>query len=160
MKNIENIFSKSKPKETCPNPNTQIIVDTREKNSMILSHLHQLKANLIQQKLEVGDYIIGDLIIERKTTTDLINSLKTNHLHIQINNLKQYPSTLLILEKNPLSQNLSSKNCSPIKKGNSVPEGWVANRNSNEYSHSGFFANNSPHSHINPKKLQTNLKKY
>jgi len=94
----ENIFSFKKTKIPCPNPNTPIIIDTREKNSMILANLLEQKANIKQEKLEVGDYLIGNLIIERKTQTDLINSLKTNHLQIQLHNLKQYPSTLLIIE--------------------------------------------------------------
>ena len=98
MKEIENIFSFKQIKIPCPNPKTPIIVDTREKNSNILANLHQQKANLKTQKLEIGDYHIGEIIIERKTKTDLINSLKTNHLHNQLKQLKQYKKPLIILE--------------------------------------------------------------
>jgi len=99
-KGIENIFSFKKTKEICPNPNTPIIIDTREKNSLVLTNLYQQKANILQKKLEIGDYLIGEIAIERKTHTDLINSLKTNRLHSQLNNIKQYKKPLIILENN------------------------------------------------------------
>jgi len=70
---------------------------------MTLANLFELKANLKQEKLEVGDYLIRDLIIERKTTNDLINSLKTNHLHTQLYNMKQYPNVLLIIEQSNIN---------------------------------------------------------
>jgi ERCC4-type nuclease len=98
ISSIENIFNFKQIKTPCPNPKTPIIIDTREKNSMILSLLHQQKANIQLRKLEIGDYLIGKIAIERKTQTDLINSLKTNRLHKQIEQLKQYKKPLIILE--------------------------------------------------------------
>lgn len=101
MKEIENIFSFKKIKQqTCPNPNNPIYIDTREKNSLIISNLYQKKANIKIQKLEIGDYLIGDLTIERKTVSDLINSLVSYRLKEQIKNLKQKQKKAIILEKN------------------------------------------------------------
>jgi len=99
MKKIENIFSFKQIKTPCPNPKTPIIIDTREKNSNILANLYEHKANIKQQKLEIGDYSIGEIVAERKTINDLIGSLKTGHLHNQLKQLKQYNKPLIILEK-------------------------------------------------------------
>ena len=63
-KKIENIFS-FKKEEKKLNQNT-IIVDTREKNSLVLSYLYEKNARIEMKKLETGDYIIGSLVIERK----------------------------------------------------------------------------------------------
>ncbi len=96
---MEDIFSFDKIKKE-PNQNT-IIVDSREKNSLVLSYLREKNAKCEIKKLDVGDYIIGEVIIERKTFHDLIHSIKTNRLKEQIKNLKQYEKKVLILEKDP-----------------------------------------------------------
>ena len=72
MKEMENIFSKSPTlKEViCPNPKIQIIVDTREKQSLIAANLLEQKANISFEKLDIGDYLIGETCIERKTFSD------------------------------------------------------------------------------------------
>ena len=101
MKEIHNIFSKkssSPPKQTCPNPNTKIIVDTREKQSLIVANLVEQKANITFEKLDIGDYLIQDTIIERKTFNDFISSMISKRLQEQLINLKKYPKQFLILE--------------------------------------------------------------
>ena len=52
MKEIENIFSKSPTiKEVpCPNPKIPIVVDTREKQSLIAANLLERKANISLRK--------------------------------------------------------------------------------------------------------------
>lgn len=97
MAQIENIFSKKKIKEEQP-PKTKIIVDTREKNSLVLANLIELKANIKKEKLEIGDYQIKNIILERKTINDLFNSLYSNRLFDQLSNLKQYKRKALIIE--------------------------------------------------------------
>jgi len=101
MKEIHNIFSKkslSTQKQTCPNPNTKIIVDTREKQSLIAANLVEQKANITFEKLDIGDYLIQDTIIERKTFSDFISSMISKRLQVQLINLKKYPRRFLILE--------------------------------------------------------------
>jgi len=101
MKEIHNIFSKkslSAPKQTCQNPNTKIIIDTREKQSLIAANLVEQKANITFEKLDIGDYLIQDTIIERKTFSDFISSMISKRLQVQLINLKKYPKQLLILE--------------------------------------------------------------
>ena len=101
MKQIENIFSKSitsSDKIPCPNPKIPIIIDTREKQSMISANLIEQKANIKFKKLEIGDYLINDIIIERKTFSDFVNSMLDKRLFTQLKEIKKYPKYLLILE--------------------------------------------------------------
>ena len=99
-KQIENIFSKTKTESEpkCPNPNTQIIVDTREKQSLIAANLFEQKANIKFEKLEIGDYLVGDTIIERKTFSDLVSSMINKRLQKQLSEIKKYPTYYLIIE--------------------------------------------------------------
>lgn len=99
-KEIENIFAKTKTeKETpCPNPKIPIIVDTREKQSLIAANLLEQKANIKFEKLDIGDYLVGDTIIERKTFLDFIGSMMSKRLQEQLINLKKYPKQFLIIE--------------------------------------------------------------
>ena len=100
MKQIENIFSKTKlQKETkCPNPKIPIIVDTREKQSLIAANLLEKKANIKFEKLEIGDYLIEDTIIERKTFQDFVGSMINKRLTEQLREIKKYPKHFLIIE--------------------------------------------------------------
>lgn len=94
---MEDIFSKKKIKEELP-PRTEIIIDTREKNSMIHANLIEMKANVKKEKLEIGDYQINDLFLERKTISDFLNSLYSKRLFEQISNLRKYKKKAIILE--------------------------------------------------------------
>lgn len=100
MKQIENIFSTSPTSKSnlCPNPKTPIILDKRENNSLIKSFLIQNKANFSEEILSIGDYLIADTIIERKTYKDFLASIKDRRLFSQINQMKKYKNQLLILE--------------------------------------------------------------
>lgn len=101
MKPINNIFSNSPTtsgKIKCPNPKIPIIVDTREKQSLIAANLLEKKANIQFEKLEIGDYLIGETIIERKTFSDFISSMLDKRLQEQIINIKKYPKHFLIIE--------------------------------------------------------------
>jgi ERCC4-type nuclease len=75
-----------------------IVVDQREKNSFIVSDLIEKQAQIEFKHLEVGDYIIGDISIERKTLNDFISSMLSKRLMMQLQNLKHCPKQLLILE--------------------------------------------------------------
>tara|TARA_Y100000310_G_scaffold294100_2_gene324306 strand:+ start:3852 stop:4556 length:705 start_codon:yes stop_codon:yes gene_type:complete len=101
-KQFENIFSSKKTeqeqKPTTPNPKTPIIIDTREKQSLIASYLLQKNANIKFEKLEIADYIIQDIGIERKTFSDFLNSMINKHLLHQLREIKKYPKHFLIIE--------------------------------------------------------------
>lgn len=97
---MENIFSKTKiqKENSCPNPKIPIIVDTREKQSMISANLIGEKANIKYEKLDIGDYLIEDTIIERKTFQDFVGSMLDKRLISQLQEIKKYPKYFLILE--------------------------------------------------------------
>ncbi|MBS3084173.1 hypothetical protein J4423_05185 [Candidatus Pacearchaeota archaeon] len=90
-----NIFSNKKIKEK---ERAKIIVDNREKNSLVISEL--IKRNQVVEfaQLPVADYIINNIAIERKTINDLKSSIINKRIFSQLNELKQYPNHLLILE--------------------------------------------------------------
>jgi ERCC4-type nuclease len=100
MKQIENIFSKTKTKSEhiCPNPKTPIIIDSRESQSLITANLMEQKANIQHELLEIGDYLINDIIVERKTYSDFLSSITDKRLFTQIKQMKKYESQYLILE--------------------------------------------------------------
>lgn len=99
-KEIEDIFSNSpiKKEEKCPNPKFPIIVDTREKQSLIAANLIKQKASIEYEKLEIGDYLIQDTIIERKTFSDFVSSILNKRLFSQLQEIKKYPKYFLIVE--------------------------------------------------------------
>ena len=97
-KQIFNIFSKNKviiKKDICKQ---KIIVDHREKSSLVPSLLLKLNFDIEFKQLNVADYIIKDVAIERKTVSDFINSMINRRLINQLQELQQYKNKLLIIE--------------------------------------------------------------
>ncbi len=80
----------------------KIIADIHEKDSLILAELTEKQNNkeieLIIQPLKIGDYLIGNTIIERKTISDFISSMLSKRLIEQLKQMKQYKNQLLIIE--------------------------------------------------------------
>jgi len=96
-KSIENIFSKEKEK-ICERIKTEIILDCREKQSLIAANLREQGATIKFETLEIADYLINDIAIERKTFKDFQSSIIDKRLISQIENLKKYKKKILILE--------------------------------------------------------------
>lgn len=93
---LHNIFRKPKKKLAIT---PLIIADIHEKNSLVLSELHKSTQIRLQIKsLKIADYIIGNIAIERKTTSDLISSMINKRLIQQLNQMKKYDQSLLIIE--------------------------------------------------------------
>jgi ERCC4-type nuclease len=92
------IFSKKRGNMTKNKPKEKIIIDYREKNSLVASHLIRLGLNIEFRELKVGDYIVQNVVIERKTIQDFLNSMINHRLVKQIEELKQYENKLLIVE--------------------------------------------------------------
>ena len=103
---FENIFSN---KKIIDNNLGLIIVDFREKNSLVVSELVSLGVNVKFEQLSVGDYMVGKIIVERKTFSDLIFSMIDRRLSSQLINLKDHDNKLLIVEKNDNNSNSPSK---------------------------------------------------
>ncbi|MCH8945385.1 MAG: hypothetical protein IIA85_00485 [Nanoarchaeota archaeon] len=97
MKQIFDIFSK-KPRIKKEKPVPKIIIDIREKNSLIHSELISLGLETEFKMLKVADYLVGEVAIERKTVSDFISSMMSKRLKNQLEELQQYKNRLLIIE--------------------------------------------------------------
>jgi Fanconi anemia group M protein len=75
-----------------------IIIDYREKQSLVPSSLMKLGLEIEFRELKVADYIVGGVVIERKTISDFISSMLNGRMSRQLEDLKQYPTKLLIIE--------------------------------------------------------------
>jgi len=94
------IFSKKKPriKPESAIPKEKILIDYREKNCLIASELAKLGFDIEFKELKVADYIVKGVAIERKTTSDFINSMINRRLLKQLEEMQQYKERLLIIE--------------------------------------------------------------
>ncbi|MCX6750222.1 MAG: hypothetical protein NTZ83_02090 [Candidatus Pacearchaeota archaeon] len=102
-KQVLDIFSSKKSKKIENKKITEedkekIIVDYREKNSLVASYLIKQGFYVEFKELKIGDYIVKDIVIERKTIQDFISSMINHRLINQIEELKQYENKLLIIE--------------------------------------------------------------
>jgi len=79
-------------------PEEKIIIDYREKNSLVNIQLQKIGFEIEFRELKVGDYIVKDVVIERKTISDFINSMINKRLLKQLEELQQYKNKLLIIE--------------------------------------------------------------
>ncbi len=98
MKTIYNIFSKRKSRIKKENPKTKIIIDYREKNSLVASELISFGFEVEFRELKIADYIVKNVAIERKTVSDFLSSMLNKRLLNQIEELQQYENKLLIIE--------------------------------------------------------------
>lgn len=101
QKPISDIFQKPLQKKVLKSNDSEqfkIIIDNREKSSLIPSELFKLEVPVEFQQLKVGDYIINNIAIERKTIPDFINSMINKRLFKQLEEMKQYPNQLLLIE--------------------------------------------------------------
>lgn len=90
------IFS-TKRKSRINKPKKRIIIDNRERNSLIPSELSKF-FEIDFQQLKVADYIINGIAIERKTINDFISSMINHRLLNQLEELQQYKNRLLLIE--------------------------------------------------------------
>ncbi len=96
---FHNIFKKIKETLKSKKIVPTIVADIHEKNSLVISELASSdNINLETRPLKIGDYIIGDVAIERKTVSDLISSMINKRLIQQLNQLKKYKQQMLIIE--------------------------------------------------------------
>lgn len=78
----------------------RVIIDERERNSRIPELLRRAGASVEFAFLTVGDYIVSSqTAIERKTITDLINSIYDGRLFLQCNDLvRNYLRPVIVVE--------------------------------------------------------------
>lgn len=76
-----------------------VIVDFRESSSPVVRELRSLGVNLQLKDLEIGDYIVGKFVIERKTFEDLASSLLDGRLFEQLKEVVSSGlNSILVLE--------------------------------------------------------------
>lgn len=93
---FENIFSKTKIE--MPEEKQKIIADHREKNSLVIAELIHSNVEVEMKNLPVADFLVSDIAIERKTVSDFLSSMINKRLARQLEEMKQYPKQLLIIE--------------------------------------------------------------
>ncbi len=78
----------------------KIIIDKREKNSLIASELISLGAQIEFKHLLIADYIISkDIAIERKTLNDFISSMINKRIIFQLKDMKKnFKKPILLIE--------------------------------------------------------------
>lgn len=97
MAEFQDIFSKRKTKEKVE-IKPKVIIDYREKNSLVPAILHRLGFEIEMKELKVADYIINEIAIERKTVDDFLSSMINKRLEKQLEEIKQYPKRILLIE--------------------------------------------------------------
>ncbi len=97
MTKIYDIFSKKKDKKK-DSPSEKIIADDREKNSFVISEIRSLGIEVELKRLNVADYLVKGIAIERKTVSDFISSMISRRLLNQLEELSQYEERILIIE--------------------------------------------------------------
>jgi len=95
VRKILDIFSKRKTSGRNPG---KIIVDFREKNSLVPAELMKLGFNVEFRQLPVADYLVSDVAVERKTISDLKSSIINKRIISQLMELKQFENKLLLIE--------------------------------------------------------------
>ncbi|RLJ02812.1 MAG: hypothetical protein DRP11_02630 [Candidatus Aenigmatarchaeota archaeon] len=87
-----------------PEGKVLIIVDNREFQTKVVRELSRLGCIMTPKQLEVGDYILSERVcVERKTSSDFVNSVIDGRLFSQLKELlRNFEKPLLIIEGNNL----------------------------------------------------------
>lgn len=91
-------FIKIFPKNNQNNRKIKILADYREKNALVPAELVKRGFELEFNQLPVGDYIVNDVAVERKTIDDLKTSVVNKRIMRQLSELKQFKKQILIIE--------------------------------------------------------------
>ena len=77
-----------------------VYADSREGNSKVIRHLTEMEMDVKVQSMAVGDYQVSDeVVIERKTTKDFVDSIIDKRLFKQARELsEEFKKPLIILE--------------------------------------------------------------
>ncbi|RLG19428.1 hypothetical protein DRN67_02695 [Candidatus Micrarchaeota archaeon] len=76
-----------------------VIMDERERKSVMRSMLEEMGAEVRQIVLNVGDFILSDrVVVERKTRNDFENSIIDGRLFKQAEAMKQFKKAVMIVE--------------------------------------------------------------
>jgi DNA excision repair protein ERCC-4 len=100
MVKLHDIFSKSdvSSRVVSSGPSVPVIVDMREKQSLVFSELVSLGVSVSREKLEAGDFVVRSLVVERKSFSDFVSSILDRRLFVQLRDFSQCDFSLLIIE--------------------------------------------------------------
>jgi ERCC4-type nuclease len=94
-----------------------IIVDTREERSGNITSLKRRRCDVKVEQLEVGDYIVGDVVIERKEGADFIQSIRDKRIWNQAKNLSQAKYPIIVIIDENIWKSMYFSNSNWIHKG-------------------------------------------
>jgi len=84
-----------------------IIIDNRELRSGLVKELFKRGVDFTAKQLSIGDYIIGDACIERKSAKDFYDSIIDKRIFSQMRSLKSnYDKRIIIVEGNGCERNI------------------------------------------------------
>lgn len=113
---IERMENEKRVKVLDPTPKKEelpvVFADTREGNSKVIRHLSEMEIDVKVQAMAVGDYQVSDeVVIERKTAKDFVDSIVDKRLFKQARSLmEEFKRPLIILEGNDLYNGMINPN--------------------------------------------------
>lgn len=113
---IERMENEKRVKVLDPTPKKEelpvVFADTREGNSKVIRHLSEMEIDVKVQAMAVGDYQVSDeVVIERKTAKDFVDSIVDKRLFKQARSLmEEFKRPLLILEGDDLYNGMINPN--------------------------------------------------
>lgn len=113
---IERMENEKRVKILDPTPKKEelpvVFADTREGNSKVIRHLSEMEIDVKVQAMAVGDYQVSDeVVIERKTAKDFVDSIVDKRLFKQARSLmEEFKRPLIILEGDDLYDGMINPN--------------------------------------------------
>lgn len=113
---IERMENEKRVKVLDPTPKKDelpvVFADTREGNSKVIRHLSEMEIDVKVQAMAVGDYQVSDeVVIERKTAKDFVDSIVDKRLFKQARSLmEEFKRPLIILEGDDLYNGMINPN--------------------------------------------------
>lgn len=113
---IERMENEKRVKVLDPTPKKEelpvVFADTREGNSKVIRHLSEMEIDVKVQAMAVGDYQVSDeVVIERKTANDFVDSIVDKRLFKQARSLmEEFKRPLIILEGDDLYNGMINPN--------------------------------------------------
>lgn len=113
---IERMENEKRVKVLDPTPKKEelpvVFADTREGNSKVIRHLSEMEIDVKVQAMAVGDYQLSDeVVIERKTAKDFVDSIVDKRLFKQARSLmEEFKRPLIILEGDDLYNGMINPN--------------------------------------------------
>ncbi len=90
-----------------------VLVDTREHAEEVVRHIKESGCGVVKTKLEVGDYVAGRFVFERKSVQDFINSIIDGRLFDQATRLREAKLRPVIVIEGNLWEELRYREISP-----------------------------------------------